>query len=351
MEVAPNDPRAWMLHAAGFSSNQRPAEARASLAKAVEVAPDYTPALAAAAQNNTFVPRDLNAAERYAQRFLQLEPKEIRALTLMGSVRTLQGRFHDAIATYTTLATLDPSSTPLTLRAAPQALKGDSEGALADLDLAYARADSNQVINLAERLILVHALRGDLASAAKAADRGYADARRVGGANAAPAISFIGGAHVSATSLLGNVAAAEEALVSMRRALENVPAPDTLMRPFLAGNIMLSEGTIAAARRDAAGARASGTKILADTTMNALAGHSLMAMADMVEAKYDDALGHFAKASQTDLVTMYRRGLALQGAGRAAEAKPLFERVANENVLSPATLLHAPARQAAAAIR
>lgn len=352
VELTPNDPRAWLLHGAALGANNRAADARLSYRKATEVAPDFAPALLAAINNYAVAPRDLPSAEGLARRWVQLDAQDARAHGAMGRVMTLQARYAEALTSIDTQLRLD-STVLRTARIGPLALMGDHGRALQELDGVYARADSTTKVNVAQQRVLVHAMRGDMGSAAEAAERGYADAsamREIGRSG----VAFIGGALVNSAWARGDAAAMTAAVAGWRRAAEGTSLPaDTAMARILSSGLpqLAADGVAAALRKDAAGARAIGAQYLASAGAFPATGHEIMAMADLYDGKHADAVAHFEQASQTNMVTMYYRAMALYGAGRASDAKPLFDRVANENVFGPAAILRDEARKKAAAIR
>ena len=353
VELTPNDPRAWLLHGAALGQNNRAADARLSYRKALEVAPDFAPALLAAINNYAVAPRDLPSAEGLARRWVQLDAQDARAHGAMGRVMTLQARYAEALTSIDTQLRLDSTVFIRTARIVPLALMGDYGRALQELDGVYARADSGTKVNVAQQRVLVHAMRGDMGSAAEAAERGYADARamRVSGRGA---VAFIGLALVNSAWARGDAAAMTAAVAGWRRAAEGASLPaDTAFARIVSSGLpqLAADGVAAALRKDAAGARAIGAQYLASAGAIPAMGHEIMAMADLYDGKHADAVAHFEQASQTNMVTMYYRAMALYGAGRASDAKPLFDRVANENVFGPAAILRDEARKKAAAIR
>jgi tetratricopeptide (TPR) repeat protein len=109
-------------------------------------------------------------------------------------------------------------------------------------------------------------------------------------------------------------------------------------------NIAYWEGYLAARRGDFATTRAKAQEIMRlrapdqDPRKNELA-HELLGMADLLEGNHASAVNHFSQANPNDIYVAYHRGLALEGAGRSAEAKPFFKRVAGWNFNGPETAL------------
>ena len=105
-----------------------------------------------------------------------------------------------------------------------------------------------------------------------------------------------------------------------------------LFRRVNEGNIAYWEGMLAARRGDFATARARAREMMAlaapdQSPRKNEAAHELLGMADLLEGNHAAAAGHFAEANPDDIYVAYHHALALEGAGRTAEARPLFARV------------------------
>jgi tetratricopeptide (TPR) repeat protein len=96
------------------------------------------------------------------------------------------------------------------------------------------------------------------------------------------------------------------------------------------------EGMLAARRGDFATARSKAQDMMRlrapdQSPRKNEAAHELLGMADLLEGNNTSAANHFAQADQNDIYVVYHEALALEGAGRPAEAKALFRRVAGYN--------------------
>jgi len=96
-------------------------------------------------------------------------------------------------------------------------------------------------------------------------------------------------------------------------------------------NIAYWEGMLAARRGDYAAARAKAKDIMTLVAQDQSPrknepAHELLALADFLQGNFQSAADHYAEANPDDVYLWYYRGLALDGAGRKAEAKEFFER-------------------------
>ena len=63
--------------------------------------------------------------------------------------------------------------------------------------------------------------------------------------------------------------------------------------------------------------------------------HALLGFVALFEKRYDDAIKEFEQGDPDSIYQRYHRALALEGAGRAAEAKALFKEVAVHGFNAP----------------
>ena len=96
---------------AGLALNSRKqfAEAKAALARSLELAPDSPPAIAALAEAEASL-GELEAAEREARRALAASPEEATAHLVLGIVRFEQGRYPEARDAFVKATAADPRS-------------------------------------------------------------------------------------------------------------------------------------------------------------------------------------------------------------------------------------------------
>jgi Flp pilus assembly protein TadD len=67
--------------------------------------------------------------------------------------------------------------------------------------------------------------------------------------------------------------------------------------------------------------------------------HELLAMTDFLQGNFASAANHFAEANPDDNYIWYYRGLALEKAGKTAEARQYFKRAAEWNFSGSGTAL------------
>jgi tetratricopeptide (TPR) repeat protein len=352
-EVAPADPRAWILYAGQLAGRRRDADSRAAYRKAVEVAPSFAPAHAALAGNlMNGIPRDLEAAERQARQLITLAPGEALSYDVLGDVLRAQGKLAEARDAYTEQAKLEKNDgSGYQQRALANMYLGNLRQARMDLDSAWARTDSLGRPGLLGARANTYLMAGDFNSAISTLERsiaysdsmGFPDAQ-VGASRAIIIIALHAGNPGAARRELDRYRSLQERQV---RDLGSTPASVL----GSTADLLYIEGQIAARSGDYAGARAKAAEMMRVLEPGANprryeGAHELMGMADLFEGRYTSALAHFDQASSTGIYVMYHRAVALEGAGRAADARPHFERVANENFANvPALLVRADARR------
>jgi tetratricopeptide (TPR) repeat protein len=109
-------------------------------------------------------------------------------------------------------------------------------------------------------------------------------------------------------------------------------------------NIDYWEGMLAARRGDYATARQKAQDFMAQMAPDQNPrknepAHELLGMTDFLQGNFQAAADHFAQANPDDVYIWYHRGLALEGAGRTAEAKEFFKRAAGWNFNNSNTAL------------
>jgi tetratricopeptide (TPR) repeat protein len=109
-------------------------------------------------------------------------------------------------------------------------------------------------------------------------------------------------------------------------------------------NIAYWEGMLAARRGDYAAARAKAKEIMTTLAQDQSPrknepAHEVLALSDFLEGNFQTAADHYAEANPDDVYLWYYRGLALEAAGKKAEAKELFKRAAGWNFNGAQTAL------------
>jgi tetratricopeptide (TPR) repeat protein len=340
VQLTPSDPRAYRyLSGVQFAANQR-TEARATLERAGQLDPNYASGWVQLGDSYMLSePRDLAKSAIYIRKAVALEPNQPYVYDRLGDLHRAQNNLPEAHAAYTRMIELDPS------KAAGYQQRGHVNSFLGNY--AEARADYDRAVALAEPVnkpgfglfrAFVNVYEGNPAAAEAELDRMAASVDALNIPNAVGAKLN----HYNAQALIalhyGHLDVAQAAIDKMR-GLYRQQAEAGRSEAFKRGNeanIAFWEGMLAARRGDFATARTKAQEMMAhrapDQNPRKNEGaHELLGMADLLEGKHASAAGHFAEANPDDIYVTYHHALALEGAGRAAEAKELFRRVAGWN--------------------
>jgi tetratricopeptide (TPR) repeat protein len=339
VRLTPSDPRAYGYLANLQFSAGRPADARATLERAAQTDPNFAPTWIQLGRSYLLnEPRDAAKAETYIRKVVDLEPNEPVAHDQMGDVYRAENNLPQARAEYARVIELDPTRpVGFSKRGHVNSFLGNFAEARADYDRAIAVGAPWESADNAVFRALVSVYAGDPSAA-------EAELERVAGRiemNVPLAVrSKIGALSEEARIALHNrhldVA---QRTVDQLRTLYRQQAAEGGSDAFRRDNeatIDYWEGMLAARRGDFAAARSKAQDMMAqvapdqDPRKNEPA-HELLGMADLLQGNYQSAAGHFAEADPDDIYVAYHRGLALEGAGRTAEAKQFFRRVAAWN--------------------
>jgi len=340
VQALPSDPRALQTLAAFQSGLGQTPEARASLARATQTAPAFAPAFIDLGNSYlTVEPRDLAQAENYVRRAVALEPNEPYTHDYMGDVYRAQNRLQEARGEYTRMAQLDPTrALAFQQRAHVNLFLGNFDEARADYDRAIAAGDPDEKASYGMFRALVSVHSGDPSAAERELDRLVAavDGMNVPNPTGAKIGALLPQFQIALHS--GHIEVAERALNQLRtlwsRQAELGGTPEFARNRD--ANIAYSEGLLAAYKGDFGTARSKAQEFMrvvepARNPRKNERAHQLLGMADLLQRNYPSAVAHFAQADPNDIYTTYNHALALEGAGRTAEARALFRRVAETN--------------------
>jgi len=340
VQLTPSDPRAYgYLAGAQFAAGRR-AEARASLDRATQLDPNFAPAWVQI--GNSYLqsePRDVTRAETYIRKAVDLSPNEPYTHDYMGDVYRALNNLPQARAEYTRMIELDPSRAgAFQQRGHVNSFLGNFAEARADYDRAVALADPVTKPTFSVYRALVHVYAGNPGAAESELDRiaGSVDAMNIPNADGAKIFALTEAARIALHNRHLDVAQrAIDQLRILYRHQAEMGRSDAIRRANEA-QIDYWEGMLAARRGDFATARNEARDMIAQVAPNQNprkneGAHELLGMADLLEGNHEAAAGHFAQANPDDIYVWYNRGLALQGAGRTAEAKEFFRRAGNWN--------------------
>jgi tetratricopeptide (TPR) repeat protein len=340
VQLTPSDPRAYGYLAIVQFSAGRPADARATLERAAQTDPSFAPTWIQLGRSYLFnEPSDAAKAETYIRKVVALEPNEPVAHDQMGDVYRAENNLPQARAEYARVIELDPTrSIGFLKRGHVNSFLGNFAEARADYDRAIAVGDPTEKAGNAVFRALVSVYAGDPSAA-------EAELERLAGRIDAMNIPNAVGSKIGALSEEARIALHNRHLDVAQRAVDQLrtlyrqQAAEGRSDSFRRGNEANTdywEGMLAARRGDFPAARSKAQDMMAqvapdqDPRKNEGA-HELLGMADLLQGNYQSAAGHFAEANPDDIYVAYHRGLALEGAGRTAEAKQLFRRVAGWN--------------------
>jgi tetratricopeptide (TPR) repeat protein len=341
--AVPDNPRPLLVLATTLTGLGREEEARKAMERAIALAPDFAPSYLQLGYSYLLVaPRAPAKAESVIRKAVALEPDEAFPYIALGSFGRATNRLEQARRAYTDAMRVAPENAlPVMQRAHVNAFLGDYDAARADYDAAIRLGRDNEPATYAVFRALVPVYAGN-------PREGLAELDRLLAAIDTMSIPDRDGARAFVLSQQALIATHVGAFDDARRALDrNAELLRTQSKEVGSADfahtqeaaIAVQEGMLAARRGDFAAATAKANEAIAHVadikSPNKDQGaHGLLAIVALDQKHYDEALKHFASANPNDIYMTYHRGLALAGAGRAAEAKKVFREVAQFNFSS-----------------
>ncbi len=340
VEIEPTSPRAWLTLAGIQTTLGQIGEARASMIRATELAPELVPAYVQLANSYLFnEPKDFAQAEENAQKAVDIAPNEPTPHDILGDAYRAQNELEQARDAYTRAAELDPTNgLPLQQRGHVNSFLGDYEQARADYDAAIALGTPNEKAQYSVYRALVGVHAGDPQAAIDELNELVGAIDGMGTPNAR-------GNKIFALQTAANIAihhriipaaehAVQEASALMMEQAEEV-GTDQFRRAQLA-NIALFEGWLAAYQGDYATASAKAGEYMAQVEPDQNPrknepAHDLMGQIELLQDNYEAALAHYEQGNPDNIYMTYMRALAHEGAGNADRARELFQTVARNN--------------------
>ena len=348
VQTAPDNPRLYLyLAGAQFNGNKR-AESRATLERATQVDPSYTQAWIQLGNSYLVAqPRDLAKAYDYFQKAVALEPNAAVVHDYMGDYYRSVNKLAEARAQYTRMAELAPD------RGEGYQQRGHVNSFLGNF--AEARADYDRAMQLSDPTLKpLYATFRALVSA-YADDPRAAESELENVANTVdPTLPNARNSQIFALSSEARIALHNRHLDVAKRAIDRLSeitrqqaseeGRSAAFKRNAEANIDYFEGSLAARRGDYLVARAKAQEIMSivaqdQSPRGSEPAHELLALTDFLQGKFQSAADHYAEANPDDVYLWYYRGLALEKAGKTAEAKELFKRAAGWNFNGPQTAL------------
>ena len=347
-EAMPENPRIYLyLAGALFNANKRD-ESRATLLRATEIDPSYPQAWIQLGNSYLVTePRDIEKADAYIRKAVALQPNEAVVHDYMGDVYRAENKLPQARAEYTRMAQLAPDrGEGFQQRGHVNSFLGNFAEARADYDRAIALSDPTLKPGYAIFKALVSVYANDPAAAESELDRI---------ANTADASSRnVNGTKIFALTSEARIAlhnrhldVAQNAIDQLREVYRKQAAEEGRSDAFRRNaevQIAYYEGMLAARRGDYAAARAKANDIMTLVAQDQSPrknepAHEVLALTDFLQGNFQSAADHYAEANPDDVYLWYYRGLALDGAGKKAEAKEFFKRAAGWNFNGAQTAL------------
>jgi tetratricopeptide (TPR) repeat protein len=340
VEIQPTSPRAWLTLAGIQTALGQITEARASLVRATELAPELVPAYVQLANSYVFNdPKDFARAAENAQKAVDSAPDEPMPHDILGDVYRAQNELEQARDAYTRAAELDPSSgLALQQRGHVNSFLGDYDQARADYDAAIALGTPNEKANYSVYRALVSVHAGDPEAAIDELNE------LVGAIDGMAAPNALG-IKIFALQTAAIIAIHHRMIPAAEQAIQDASAlmmeqaeeagTDQFRRAQLA-NIALFEGRLAAYQGDYATASAKARENMAQLEPDQNprkneAAHDLMGQIELLQENYEAALAHYEQGNPNNIYMTYMRAVAHEGAGDAERARELYETVARNN--------------------
>lgn len=343
VEKEPSNPRSWFTLAVGQFGSGDTKAARASNSKAIELAPAYGASHLYHGSLLLAEPIDLVQAEQHILKGGELWPREPISYDLLGDLRRAQGRLADAAAAYTRQIELDPQEWQGYLqRGHAYTFLGKYDLARADYDAAVRHGTGNQPVFGAQIRAYVSAYAGDIPAAITELDQlvqaidGMKLPDPEGQTISTLNSEIMLATHAHLFDAAEKALSAQNALIL--KAADRVGDPE-FKRGQLAG-IALGQARLAVFKGDYAVSDQKINEYIKlvekDRNPTKMRGvHAMRAFEALFQKKYDEAIKEFEQGDPNNPYQWYHRALALEGAGRTAEAKALFKKVANYNFNQP----------------
>jgi hypothetical protein len=319
--------------------NQNNADARASLAKAVALAPRFLAAHLTMGNSYLFAePRDFNQALQHFQAAAALAPNEPTVHDFLGDAQRALNNLPEARAEYTLGHQLNRRDAGLLQqRGHVNSFAGDYAAARADYDSALAASRGNERGFFAPFRAYVSVYAGDPAAAITELNKLVADADGLGlpdpvavKVNALTNIALIG---IETRDFY----AADAALKARNPLLAHQSQQGSAgFRRGQDENVAYFEAWLAARRGDYGAANAAIARLTAMVNQDANPRrmepvHQLKGFVAAYQGNAKDAAAHFAEGNLQDPYIKYNYAAALDASGQSAQAKPMFRDLAVYN--------------------
>lgn len=343
VEEYPESTRALILLAGMQTASNKNEAARSSFNKALQLDPNSAGAMMGLANNYLFgEPKNFSQAERTINSFNAAYPNEARGFETLGDIQRAQGDLEAALAAYQRAAEIDPTlELALHKQGHINSFLGNIDEARASYDAAIEVAPPESKAGYAVYKCFTRIHQGDV----EAAINELVDLADNVAAMGTPADQVKG---VQVFALTSAAQAALDAglydqaatLIERRNDVNTAIAADVGTADserLIRANNLLWDGLLAAYQGDEAAASAAATEIQSivagdDNPRKMEPVHWVLGAAALNAGQFDTAVEELQKADHANnMYIRYQLAEALEGAGRADEAQPLYKQVADFN--------------------
>jgi tetratricopeptide (TPR) repeat protein len=340
VSAEPKNPRSYLALASVQSQMGREAEARRTLERAIAVAPNFALTYRQLAYSYmTAQPTDPSKAGPHVAKLVALEPTEVQSFITQGSYFRATNQLPLARTAYSRAALLDSTMAfPLQQRGHAASFLGDYDAARADYDAAIKLGKQNEAGSYLVFRALVAAHAGNPKQAIAELDSIVTRVDQMGLPD--PLSAKIGAldAETQIATQIGDFASAAHAIAQRTPLVRQqvAGASDTMVKKIAEADIAFYDGMLAARQGDSATANAKAAEIRSilaatrDPRKNQRS-HAILGVLALEQKDFKAASDHLAAADSNDPYIMYEHALALDGAGRSAEAKALFKQISQFN--------------------
>ena len=342
VEAYPESPRAWLTRGAMQATLNQHQASRESIRRALALQPDLIAAHVRMANSFLFnEPKDFDRALAEMETVIQLDPQEAKGYEGLGDVLRARNELEAAREAYSRALEVDPALSVAALKKGHiDSFLGRFEEARADYDLGIAGAEGSDRPNYANYRAFAWLHAGDPDAALAELHDLYESVDHMGlPADQVRATKIFTLDNAATVALhFGKVDAAEEILEERSRVVRSdalALGDESFSRRQEAG-IALRSGRLAARRGEFDTARALAEQnhdlLAADSNPRRFEGyHGLLGQIALARGEFDAAVAQYEQANLTVTYIRYQLAMALAGAGRAEEARELFQEVAEWN--------------------
>jgi tetratricopeptide (TPR) repeat protein len=326
----PEDERARLVLANNYNGRQDYEKTIEELKKAIELAPDFSPAYNSLGYAYRPV-GNYGEAEKAFKRYIELVPNDPNPYDSYAELLMKTGRFDESIAQYRKALSIDRNFLGSHVGIASDLIfQGKHAQAIAEtrkMDAA-ARNDGDRRLAMFTRSV-VYADQGKTDQALREVQKQYELSARIGDTAA-----MSGDAETMGDILL-HAGKPEEASKRYQQSLtlaersglsSEVKEDAKLVHHYHLSRVALKQNDLATAKTEAAAYMSGATA--KNNPARIRQAHQLAGMISLKEKKFDDAISHLGQANQQNPYVLYKTAVAYQGKGDQAKATEIFKQAA-----------------------